>query len=929
MVKSLILYLSAAFLFLMPNLFAQQKMDEEYGKLIQENTTDAKYLNELVDHLPASDQVPSPLQYFGSIIGAENALHYTAEIHEYMEKLAETSPRVKVENIGKSEEGRDMKIVFIGSSEAIQNLDEYAGYLNKLSDPRITDKQEAERLIEKAKPIYYFTAGIHSPETSNPEMVMELAYRLAVSEEPNIKAIRDRVIVAITPVVEVDGRDRVVDIYRWREENNEVTPELSFWGHYVAHDNNRDGYGLLLNLTNNVLQAYLKYKPTVLHDLHESVPFLYPSTGTGPYNPFYDATLVDDWHKISYNDVDELTRRDMPGVWTHGYYSGWGFNYLFSIGNVRNSIGRFYETFGNSVPQTLDRDLGEESPFSKQLVSTEWYRPNPPLNKTKWSFRNSMNYSQSGALSSLTYVANNKETLLHNFYRRGVKGVEMENEKKPYAYVLPKKQRRYLSTVDFVNFFKANGVEVHQTDQTLKVKGKTISGGAYVIRMDQPYSLIVSNFMERLRFPSDRYSSFDDTGWTLTDLRQIEAYRAEDAGILNTKMTELTAKIDPKGSVEQPNARYLLLNNSTDNQIATFRLNLKDIPMQIAEDAFQSNGKEYASGSLIINFGALKQSQKDELIKKAEETGLRLFASADMPKVAAHEAKAARVAILFTWMPTPQNAGWWRAMFDKYDIPYDLVATQDLKNLKPGDYNVMILPDSRASTSDLINGADKMGPKIPWKNSKLTPNLGKIASTDDQREGMGYDGLRVLREFVEQGGVLITDDNSAQFPIEMGFTKNVEITSPKNLKTAGSVFQATNVDKKSPITYGIPDTLGVYFSQTPVLKVNDRAGAALGRRALATPQWLKDDIWNSTFPRTVLSFSEDKDKLLLSGILESGEELAGTPAVIDAPFGKGHVILFAIHPFWRGETYASHTLVFNTILNWDALRTEWPEQPQE
>ena len=146
--------------------------------------------------------------------------------------------------------------------------------------------------MREAKPFYWLSGSIHSPETGSPEMLMELAYRLAVEESPHIQAIRKNLIVLITPVVEVDGRDRMVDVYRYRKANpGKQTPALVYWGKYVAHDNNRDAMGLALALSNVMLKTFLAWHPQVFHDLHESVPYLYTSTGTGPYNSWLDPIV--------------------------------------------------------------------------------------------------------------------------------------------------------------------------------------------------------------------------------------------------------------------------------------------------------------------------------------------------------------------------------------------------------------------------------------------------------------------------------------------------------------------------------------------------------------------------------------------------------------------------------------------------------------
>src|SRR5580698_2794090 len=271
-----------------PGRDTTQAIDEEYTRKIREYTTAIYFNSPLTDYLPASKSVPTPKAVLGDVSGAPGILPYSQEVYSYMRMLEKASPRVKVFSIGKTEEGREMIAVAVASEKLISSLDENRARLAKLADPRTInmDDAEAAKLVAASTPIYYITGTIHSPETGAPTALMELAYRLAVDESAYIKGIRENVITLITPIVEVDGRDRMVDIYRWHRENpSKQWPMLAYWGHYVAHDNNRDAMGMTLNLTNNVLNTYLGWHAQVLHDLHESVPFLYDNTvGDGPCN---------------------------------------------------------------------------------------------------------------------------------------------------------------------------------------------------------------------------------------------------------------------------------------------------------------------------------------------------------------------------------------------------------------------------------------------------------------------------------------------------------------------------------------------------------------------------------------------------------------------------------------------------------------------
>src|SRR5947209_7310780 len=279
-----------------PGRDPQQPVDEEYTRKIREYTTEPYFLSPLVDYLPASATVPTPKAVLGDVAGAPGKLPYSADVYRYMRMLEKASPRVRVFSIGTTEEGREMIAVAVASEKLLAQLDENRERLRKLADPRTInlDDAQADALVAQSTPVYYITGTIHSPETGAPSALMELAYRLAVDESPYVRNIRDNLVTLITPVVEVDGRDRMVDIYNWHLAHpKESYPPLVYWGHYVAHDNNRDAMGLTLKLTQNVLNTFVGWKAQALHDLHESVPYLYDNTaGDGPFNACVDPIQI-------------------------------------------------------------------------------------------------------------------------------------------------------------------------------------------------------------------------------------------------------------------------------------------------------------------------------------------------------------------------------------------------------------------------------------------------------------------------------------------------------------------------------------------------------------------------------------------------------------------------------------------------------------
>src|SRR5215813_2182691 len=491
--------------------------DNDYSKKIKEYTTQAYFKTELVDHLPMSDKVPSPDKVLGYVVGTPNKLTYSKDLYRYYRELAKASPRVKVFTASeKSEEGKEQLLVAVGDEAALAKLDRYKAITAKLADPRTINDTEAQSLISEGKVFYWASGSIHSPETGSPEMLMELAYRLAVEDTPFIQAIRKNVIVMITPTLEVDGRDREVDVYNYRKANpGKAAPPLLYWGKYVAHDNNRDGLGMALALSRNQMKTFLEYHPTVLHDLHESVPFLYTSTGTGPYNAWLDPITIDEWHMLAYQEIDEMTKRGVPGVWTHGYYDGWAPNYMFYVANGHNSIGRFYETFGGQGADTSDRTVGPQS-------QRDWFRPNPPLARVKWSIRNNINMQESAILFAMNYVANQKDRFLNNFYVKSKRSIAKAANEGPYAWVIPGDTPRPVEAADTVNLLRLMGVEVQTSTKDFSFKDQKFPAGSYIVRMDQPYSRMADMLFDTQYYNVNDPSPYDDTGWTLGAMRNVK-----------------------------------------------------------------------------------------------------------------------------------------------------------------------------------------------------------------------------------------------------------------------------------------------------------------------------------------------------------------------------------------------------------------------
>jgi hypothetical protein len=965
-----------------PGRDPKQPIDEAYTAKIRKYTTEPYFSSPLVDYLPASKTVPTPEAVLGDVAGAPGILPYAEDVYKYMRLLEKATPRVKVFTIGTTEEGREMIAVAVSSEANLKNLEQNRQRLAKLADPRSIqlNDTEADKLVAESVPVYYITGTIHSPETGAPTALMELAYRLAVDDSPYVREIRDGTITLITPVVEVDGRDRIVDLYKWHLSHpKDFFPPLIYWGKYVGHDNNRDAMAMTLKLTQNVLNTYIGWDAQVLHDLHESVPFLYDNTvGDGPYNAWVDPILVDEWQMIGSRNVADMTKFGMPGVFTHGDFDTWSPGYLMFLAALHNGISRLYETFGNGDADTMERTLEPDE------YSRTWYRPNPPLPKVLWSQRNNNNYEETGLLTSLHYFTENKQLFLKNFYLKSKRSVQKPSAEGPAAYVLPSDDPRPTLQADLLRIMQKQHVEISRATGAFTIDlppkkekpakpgdspekpappaptTRSFPAGSFVIRMDQPYSRVADALLDYQYWSPDdpQKTPYDDTAWTLGELLGVQVARITDPKVLNVPMEKIS-ELPSTGGV-QGEGTVFAISNHAEPALATLRYRLKDAGIDAAEESFKSGDQSFTRGTFLI-----RGVNRADLDAATKSLGLRAVALGSAPTVKTHAVRAPRVAYIHTWIST-QEEGWWRLALDNLQIPYDYMSTQALAKIPDlkAKYDVILFPPIgwNANPATIIDGLPtSWGNPLPWLNTPETPNLvGKNDSTPDMRPGLGWEGVAKLQDFVAKGGVLLTTTDTSQFALSIGLANGVSASNSEKMKIVGAIVGTRVVDASSPIAYGYTEKVSAYCDNGPIFSVNsmlwsrrrrlgpesnsrptgrgtkDEPDFVVGRPATEIPEQAEREQWEVPVPtdeqlrnnpriippadraRVILRYADSKD-LLISGLVEGGGDIAQHPAVLDVPNGSGHVILFSINPIYRGETENTYSLVLNTLLNFDSL----------
>jgi hypothetical protein len=949
-----------------------QAIDVEYTAKIKEYLTDPRISTELVDHLPASSTVPTPLKFLGRIVGTPGELTYAKDIHRYLAAIAASSPRAKYWSIGKTEEGRDIVVLAIADSATLAQLDRYKGMLNELTDPRRTSEARAQELLGTAKPIYWLTSGMHSPERGGPETLMELAYRLVVQETPFIREIRNNVITFITPVLETDGREKMVDTYYWNKKYGaDGNLPLMYWGKYVQHDNNRDGMGQYLALTKHTTRTFVEWTPTVLHDLHEAATYLYSSTGTGPYNEAIDPITVDEWWLLAKSDVMEMTKRGVPGVWTYGFYDGWTPNYMFFIAHTHNAIGRFYEVQSYGPDNYVQRT-------GATTTSREWFRPNPPLAQINWGPRANVNIQQSGVLFSLSRMARDRKSFLENYWLKNKRAVEKGRTGAIKGWIVPASQHARANAAEAVNDLRRQGLEFHVATAPFTAGHVQVQKGDWIVRGDQPYRTLAEMYFSLQNFPVANPSPYDDTGWTFPLMRNMTITPVGDAALLAGPMAPVTADVRAAGGITG-RGNVVVVPATRDNALVSLRFRLAKVPMRAADAAFDVAGRRFAPGAFLIPNA--NRAQLDPIL---QELGLEGVAIAALPKVAMHDLDVPRIGYIHSWSRT-QDEGWVRAAFDHYGVPYTYFGEPVARtgNLR-AKFDVIVYPHGGSGIGGAV-AAD--GKPVPYQRTAEFPNIGYPDSTSDIRGGLGVEGMKALYEFVQQGGTLITEGSTAPLFISSGLLPAAKVETAPQLFARGTILRGVLADRASPLTYGYEHAeLPVYFNQSPIINVGnlppatlvDGPGGAPGRGGTITPMAfpLTLSSWDPTgsglaygslpaapdapaaapaaaggrgaggrgaggaggrggaggatalagvvvdstaTARVVLAFPAKADQMLLSGTLQNGELLANRAQLVDASIGKGHLVMFAIRPFWRWQTQGTYSLGFNALLHWNDL----------
>jgi hypothetical protein len=592
-----------------------------------------------------------------------------------------------------------------------------------------------------------------------------------------------------------------------------------------------------------------------------------------------------------------------------------------------NSIGRGYETFGNGSAETEQRSI------SPSASTMEWYRPMPAPREVTWSARDNLNYQETGALAALDESASHSKEMLRNFYKKSWDSWQKGLTQPPYAFLIPENQGDPRRVAQMVERLMAQQIEVARAQNTIQLKEGSFPPGTYVVRLDQPYRNYAVDLLAPQHYPKDGEAPYDDVSWELPANYHLQAIATADASIRDVGLIRLTEPPHPAGRVVGAGQVYLLKDTGQESFLAA-RYRLANFEVQIAEHDFEEGSTKFPAGSWILS----NQNGLSEAVQStAAELGLDFTQVSTIPDVPRHKAKAPRIGVWVPWADT-DSIGWIRYSLDQGKVPYTYLRDEDIRagNLR-ARIDVLLYGHVDLELAEQIEGLPKTWSPMPFKKTAQTPSFGTPAESEDITGGIGYEGLSQIQRFIEDGGLMVTLGSGSMLALEGGLVRFVRRSSggvPRSAaggggassaasqqaatRTPGAHVRVTFDRPDHPIAYGYPAHTYVFRQNFPLYNIPRR--------------WLR-----MAYCTTCLDGPEDRSGVVMewgdtdgNPFVESGQawgeqNLIGRPAILDVPVGKGHVVCFNFNPMHRDLNRGDHRLLWNAILNWQAIIAAHPK----
>ncbi len=836
--------------------------------------------------LSLSAQIVSPDEFLGFPLGADRKLADYHQISEYLSLLAKNSPRIEVFNLGKTTDGNDMIIAVISSEENIRNLENIKKQNYKLAHPELLTQQQAENLIQNGKVTALITCNIHSTEIGASQMSMEIAYELATRNDEEAKFYLDNVVLILMPSANPDGQLMVCDWYRkWVGTEYEGGRMPWLYHRYVGHDTNRDFYMLNMKeskLINKVMSQ--EWFPQVHLDEHQmgsTGPRMFVPPYEDPMSPHLSPLLLRLEALYGSNMSFRLEENGKSGV-----IDTWAFDSYWPGGTRtaawKNIVSLLTELASCRVATPIFIEENELSGGRKGLAEYRQQINFPhPWRGGWWRLRDIIDYEIIATYAFLETSAKYREGILRGFYQMNLQGIEKGKSEAPYGFIIPANQRDPITAAKMVDILLEHGLKIYQTKKEVIVDNKFYPAGSIVIPTAQSLRSFIMEILDIQRYPevklsrdSDPLPPYDVTAWSLPLLMGVKCDRIEKPISFETEI--LKEAPYPTGKITGETT-YGFAISSVYNQTtrAIHRLQKQKIDLYAALQPFTDGENTFPAGTVLIPANKINSGTLQSL---AEDLHLKIRALKNpLPKEKIKIEKK-RVGLYKPWRAS-MDEGWTRWLLEQFE--FDLVSvTNDM--IKKGNLNkqfdVLIIPDIGKKT--IIN------PKP--ENARFYRPL-----PPKYEGGIGKQGVKNIKEFVQKGGVLVTLDDGYQLPVEEFPlpVSNALQNKKRNEYNAPGCMVKARINTNHPIGWGMPEEFAAFLSRSPAFRTS-LPGPDIDRRVVAY------------YP---------EEPLLLSGWIRGEKLLQRKAAIVDVKFGEGKVILLGFRVQHRAQPHGTFKLLFNAI----------------
>ncbi|MFC1783787.1 M14 family metallopeptidase [Planctomycetota bacterium] len=825
--------------------------------------------------------IRTPAEFFGFELGADKKLAPPGRIIDYFRTLGQLSGRMIFQEVGRTTDDHAFIMGIISSEENILNLEKYRDMNAKLANPRLIGDAEAQQIIRDGKTVVAINAGIHSTEVGPIQALNIVAHKLVTDQSPEIKNLLDNTIVILNPMHNPDGYYMVTEWwnkYLGTEFEGSSMPWL--YHRYTGHDDNRDWYFFSQKMTQLTIEhLYEQWHPQIVVDMHQmgsSGARIFVPPFVDPYEHNIDPILQANVNMLGTYMLNRMTAQGLAGVESHNRYDAWTPGRAFQ--HYHGAVRILTETasVGLAAPINVPATALERGGYLKRSV----FHPLPWLGG-EWKLKDVVDYNTAAAMSVIENAAFTRRTWLSNFYEVGKNAVAEKTY--PFAVIIPSGQRDPFTTKWLIKVLQTGMVEVHFANEPFSADGRRFEAGSAIIYMNQPYYSFAKTLLENQVYPQfTQYPGgplmrpYDYVAHTLPLLMGVNVAWINNPFSADTNLTTGPEINPPIISTGPAPHGFIISHNTNAMYIVANRLLGEGVDMYWTAGEFEDGGQQYPAGTVIV---FAPGNQADKLREIGRELNIDMIArSREAQPLRGYKLKPVKLAHYQSFSGN-MSEGWTRWVLEKFE--FDAETTHnDIITAGNLNRNFTALLFSNYNTNEIMRG----------RTGNTPP---------EYTGGIGAEGVENIKEFVRNGGTLITYGSSNDFAIrELGLQVSNTLSQAGEIVAPGSILKTTN-SIYHPIAYGMEVEGNLFYRNAAIFDVQD--GTVISR-----------------YPTT--------DDLLLSGWLEGGENLRGKANLVEVNYGEGRVVLIGFDPVYRAQAQGNFKFLFNAMFYGAAEAADIPTE---